>query len=120
MALLEQQQPLMSKHVGRLGALARGARRKDELVAEERLHLDLETLDGKHNENQVEIAADQRSNKSLGDRLAEVQSEIRGAPLQLGQCRRQEIGRDRRNGPKLERSRQHTLAMLGGIEHIAH
>jgi len=79
MALLEQQQPLMSKHVGRLGALARGARRKDELVAEERLRLDLETLDGKRNENQVEIAADQRSNKSLGDRLAEVQSEIRGA-----------------------------------------
>ena len=76
MALLEQQQPLMSKHVGRLGALARGARRKDELVAEERLRLDLETLDGKRNENQVEIAADQRSNKSLGDRLAEVQSEI--------------------------------------------
>ena len=94
MALLEQQQPLMSKHVGRLGALARGARRKDELVAEERLRLDLETLDGKRNENQVEIAADQRSNKSLGDRLAEVQSEIRGAPLQPGQCRRQEIARD--------------------------
>src|SRR6476646_3240403 len=95
MALLQQQEPLMHQHVGGLGALAFArAGCKHELVVEEMKSFDLRILDRKRNENEVEIPADQLSYQGFRDALAELQGEVGEAALQLGQCCRQQIGRD--------------------------
>ena len=123
MAFLQQQKPLMGEHVGggRSGALAPGgARREDELVVEQMEGLGLRILDRKRDQDQVEIAAHELPHQSLGDGLAELQGELGEAPLQLGQRRRQQIGRDRRDRPELQRPRQHPLPMLRVIKQIAH
>ena len=46
--------------------------------------------------------------------------ELGVAPLQLGQRRRQQIGRDRGDRSELQRPRQHPLPLLGVIEQVAH
>ena len=82
--------------------------------------LDLGIVDRQRDQDHVEVAAEELPHQRLGDGLAEMQGEVGETPLQLGQRRRQEIRRDRRDGAELERSRQHPLAMLGVVEQIAH
>jgi hypothetical protein len=97
-----------------------GSERKDELVVEQMEGFDLRIVDGKRDQYQVEVAAHKLTQQSLGHRLTELQIELGEAPLQLGQGRRQEVRRDGRNGPELQRPRQHPIAMLSVVEQIAH
>ena len=104
-----------------MGALSLdGAGREHELVVEQMERLDLVLVDRQRDQDDVEVAADQLPHQRLGDGLAEMQGEVGETPLQLGQRRGQEIRRDRWDGSKLQRPREHPLAMLGVVEQVAH
>src|SRR5512143_2747256 len=124
MAPLEQEQALFAEHVGARVTeplVARGRLgREDETVVEERKRLHLGILDRQRHKYDVEIAGYELAYEIGGQRLAELQVEGGKAPMQLGQSRGQEIGRNRRNGAELESARQHPFLMLGVIDEVAH
>jgi hypothetical protein len=111
----------MRQHVGSLATLAPGGtRRKHELVVEEVECLDLMVLDGKRDEHEVEIAPDQFPDQGFCDGPPEGARSGREIAVAARGSQPQQIGRDRRDGPELERSRKHPLTMPGVVEEVAH
>ena len=93
---------------------------EDEPVVEQMEGLDFGVVDRQGDEDEVECAGHQLAHQVRGQRLAQLQAERGEAPLQLGQRRRQQVRRDRRDGAELQHPRQHPFLMLGVVHEIAH
>jgi hypothetical protein len=122
--LLEQEEAIVREHRRDCMALPPiGLRRlhgKNETVVEQMERLDIGVVDRQRHENEIEIAGHQCVQEICRHGFAELEAEPGKAPLQLGQRRGQEIGRDRRDGAELQHACQHPFLMLGVVEEVAH
>jgi hypothetical protein len=93
---------------------------ENEAVVEQVKRLDIGVVDGQRHDNEIEIAGHQFVHEICRHGLAELEAEPGKASLQLRQRRRQEVGRDRRDGAELQHACQHPFLMLGVVEEVAH